>query len=214
MHDVLKSIEEDLVLLNTQIQGQMRTVAGDANCSSCLFPIVNSINSNLYRILSKIRSHLMSHSLYALIKERINFAQRSFLDKKIEKEEYLFQRSRLNFYLSEIDLKFREMSKTEVPNSLVISVLRKQLATVEESISLRPSDLLNKERDLLLSLLPSFASEEDVDQMVMSCIEANPSFKYKDIRAYVIDRLFCKEEDLANAIKNRLGNKTSPVAKA
>lgn len=212
--DFLSSIEQDLTMISAQVQSQMRAVAGDTRCSSCLQPIVASLNSNIYRVITKIRSHLMAHSLYSQLKDKISALQRSYLDGDITKETYLNQRSCFNYYLSEIDNKFREMNETEVPNALVISVLRRQLNNVEQSILLKTNDKLVAERELLISLLPKFASIEEVNQMVMSCIEANPGYKYGDIRSYVMDRLFCKEEDLASAIKERLRERSSTPVKS
>lgn len=188
MDDFLKVIENDLASISHMTQMQMRSVAGNADCSSCMQPVVSSINNNLYRVLSKIRDYVDSHKLYFSLIEKYN---------SLPSGE---EKSLVAYLLSDIQIRYVSLNK-EVNNSFISSYLLEQVNS--------GSFKSGKERELILSLLPNSSTPEEVDQKVIDYLESHPNASNEETYKYVIERLFCNQEDLTNAIKNRLRKKTA-----
>lgn len=205
--DFLRLIEQDLYEVNRSIQLQLRAVSNyDPKCSACVNASVNSTVINLYSVIGKIRDRMSkTTSLYELLRENIVDLQGNFKSGKISKDEYKLGVSKLRFLISEIEMAARDIDDEEVPDSLVIKILTKQLSNIEDMLVYSPNDeSLSYERDLINGLLPEEADEAEIDEAISNYIDENPDAKMGDIIGHVSKNYYFNKGKLALKVKHRL----------
>lgn len=187
MREFLLEIKKDLLDLNRTSQTH-RSKGGD--CRTCVSTSSSSVMYAVHKIIRKLEAHMESTNLYLSIKRCVKQSFEAYKEGSLDTKDYLWTKTKVQFYLSEIDKEFRNMDGDEVPDSLCIKVLSKQL----ENVRKYPTEESEHEESLLLTLLPEEATDETVDLLVKEYLEEHPDARIKTVIDHVLSRVFYSDK--------------------